>query len=70
MLQLLLHTWNTPPRGDAPKPSTDTSSPVFPNSLRGKAIVPVVARRCLAAAAAVLCETKCGLVVQSRGNGV
>lgn len=27
--------WNTPPSGDAPKPSTDTSSPVRPSGRRG-----------------------------------
>jgi hypothetical protein len=30
-------TSNTLPRGDAPKPSTDTSRPVFPSSRRGSA---------------------------------
>jgi hypothetical protein len=67
---LLLRTWNTPPRGEAPKPSTETSKPVFPSTLRGKAIVAEVARRFPAEAAAVLGKTRCGLLVRSRGKGV
>lgn len=33
-------TWNTLPRGEAPKPNTDTSSPVEPSGRLGMAMAP------------------------------